>query len=253
MLGICYGMQLIARELGGEVAGRRGRGVRPLAAERSHQRRAAGGDAGGADLLDVAPRHGVRARRRVRRARVARPLRRWRRSSPVERGIYGIQFHPEVVHTPYGQQVLTNFLREVCGCERHLERALGDRGADRGDPRAGRGLPRDLRPLGRRRFERRGAARAPRDRRSADLRVRRPRPDAQERGRAGVAAFRDTFGVPLVAVDAVRSVPRAAEGGHRPRGEAQADRRRVHPRVRGGGRQARTASASSSRARCTRT
>ncbi len=28
----------------------------------------------------------------------------------VERGIYGIQFHPEVVHTPYGQQVLTNFL-----------------------------------------------------------------------------------------------------------------------------------------------
>src|ERR1700752_4459095 len=34
------------------------------------------------------------------------------------RGIYGIQFHPEVVHTPYGQQVLTNFLTDVCGCER---------------------------------------------------------------------------------------------------------------------------------------
>ena len=32
----------------------------------------------------------------------------------TERGIYGIQFHPEVVHTPYGQQVLTNFL------DRHL-------------------------------------------------------------------------------------------------------------------------------------
>ena len=39
-----------------------------------------------------------------------------------ERGIYGIQFHPEVVHTPYGQQVLTNFLIDICGCERHLER-----------------------------------------------------------------------------------------------------------------------------------
>jgi GMP synthase (glutamine-hydrolysing) len=34
-----------------------------------------------------------------------------------ERGIYGIQFHPEVVHTPYGEQILTRFLTEVCGCE----------------------------------------------------------------------------------------------------------------------------------------
>jgi len=36
----------------------------------------------------------------------------------VERGLYGIQFHPEVVHTPYGQQVLTTFLEEICGCAR---------------------------------------------------------------------------------------------------------------------------------------
>jgi GMP synthase (glutamine-hydrolysing) len=36
----------------------------------------------------------------------------------VERGVYGIQFHPEVVHTPYGQQVLENFLGDVCGCSR---------------------------------------------------------------------------------------------------------------------------------------
>jgi GMP synthase (glutamine-hydrolysing) len=35
----------------------------------------------------------------------------------AERSIYGIQFHPEVVHTPYGQQVLTNFLTDICGCE----------------------------------------------------------------------------------------------------------------------------------------
>src|SRR5204862_4806717 len=35
----------------------------------------------------------------------------------VERGIYGIQFHPEVVHTPYGQEVLKTFLREICGCD----------------------------------------------------------------------------------------------------------------------------------------
>src|SRR5262249_40347042 len=44
-------------------------------------------------------------------------------SSPVaaiedtERAIYGIQFHPEVVHTPYGEEILTRFLTDVCGCE----------------------------------------------------------------------------------------------------------------------------------------
>ena len=44
-------------------------------------------------------------------------------SSPVaavedpDRAIFGIQFHPEVVHTPYGQEILTRFLTEVCGCE----------------------------------------------------------------------------------------------------------------------------------------
>jgi GMP synthase (glutamine-hydrolysing) len=44
-------------------------------------------------------------------------------SSPVAavestaRGIYGIQFHPEVVHTPYGEQILTRFLTDICGCE----------------------------------------------------------------------------------------------------------------------------------------
>src|SRR5205085_1755187 len=36
----------------------------------------------------------------------------------VERGVYGIQFHPEVVHTPYGQAILERFLADVCGCER---------------------------------------------------------------------------------------------------------------------------------------
>ncbi|HTY95786.1 MAG TPA: glutamine-hydrolyzing GMP synthase [Solirubrobacteraceae bacterium] len=34
-----------------------------------------------------------------------------------ERSIYGIQFHPEVVHTPYGTEILTRFLTEACGCE----------------------------------------------------------------------------------------------------------------------------------------
>jgi GMP synthase (glutamine-hydrolysing) len=35
----------------------------------------------------------------------------------IEQGIYGIQFHPEVVHTPHGKEILTRFLTEICGCE----------------------------------------------------------------------------------------------------------------------------------------
>jgi len=35
----------------------------------------------------------------------------------VERRIHAVQFHPEVVHTPHGQAVLTHFLYDVCGCE----------------------------------------------------------------------------------------------------------------------------------------
>ena len=53
------------------------------------------------------------------------------------------------------------------------------------DPRAGRRRPRDLRAVRRRRLVGGRAARAPGARRPAHLRVRRPRPDAQERGRAG--------------------------------------------------------------------
>jgi GMP synthase (glutamine-hydrolysing) len=34
-----------------------------------------------------------------------------------ERGMYGIQFHPEVVHTPQGKEILKNFAYNICGCK----------------------------------------------------------------------------------------------------------------------------------------
>jgi GMP synthase (glutamine-hydrolysing) len=35
----------------------------------------------------------------------------------IDRALYGIQFHPEVVHTPYGNAILTTFLEDICGCD----------------------------------------------------------------------------------------------------------------------------------------
>ncbi len=34
----------------------------------------------------------------------------------VEKGIYGLQFHPEVAHTPDGKKILGNFVKSICGC-----------------------------------------------------------------------------------------------------------------------------------------
>ena len=53
----------------------------------------------------------------------------------TERGLYGIQFHPEVVHTPYGQQILERFLTRDRRLRRRLVAGLGDRRAGRADPR----------------------------------------------------------------------------------------------------------------------
>jgi len=117
VLGICYGMQLIALELGGRVEG------------------AEVGEFGRSELVVDRPGRLLAGTPRQQscwmshRDTVFAPPSGFTAlasstASPVaafestERGIYGIQFHPEVVHTPYGQQVLTNFLEGVCGCER---------------------------------------------------------------------------------------------------------------------------------------
>ena len=137
-----------------------------------------------ADGVDVAPRHRRRAargradRRRVR-AYAGRGVRGRRR------GLYGVQFHPEVVHTPHGQEVLKNFLYERRRGGADVDARGGDRGAGRADPRAGRPRARALRALRRRRLGRRRAARAQGRRRPTHLCVRRPRAAAQGRGRAG--------------------------------------------------------------------
>ena len=102
------------------------------------------------------------------------------------RRFYGVQFHPEVTHTVQGPRRCSNrFVLEICGAQARLGDGQLHRRSGRADPRAGRRRRGDPRAVGRRRFERRGGADPPRDRRPADLRVRRPRPAAPDEGRAG--------------------------------------------------------------------
>jgi GMP synthase (glutamine-hydrolysing) len=116
VLGICYGMQLMVHELGGRVeqapTGEFGRSRLTLRD-------------GGGGLLDGLPEEQqcwMSHRDTVFEPPPGFSALASSTESPVaavedtERALYGIQFHPEVVHTPYGTEILTRFLRDVCGC-----------------------------------------------------------------------------------------------------------------------------------------
>jgi GMP synthase (glutamine-hydrolysing) len=117
VLGICYGMQLLAVELGGRVEGAEvGEFGRSELSVSDTGRLLAGTPPEQTCWMShrdtvFAPPSGFAALA----ASTASPVAAF---ESVERGIYGIQFHPEVVHTPYGQQVLQNFLEDICDCER---------------------------------------------------------------------------------------------------------------------------------------
>ena len=83
-----------------------------------------------------------------------------------ERRIYGVQFHPEVVHTPDGGALLRNFTHRVAGCRGDWSMARFRAAAQAAHPRAGRRAAGDLRPVrrGRQRGHRAPAARGDRRR-----------------------------------------------------------------------------------------
>ncbi|HEV2969295.1 MAG TPA: glutamine-hydrolyzing GMP synthase [Pirellulales bacterium] len=115
VLGICYGMQLICEALGGRVESFPAREY-----GRAHVEVLSHGDlfAGVADQSEVWMSHGDQV------SRVSSdfvPLARTG-TCPIAAvkhrrlPIFGLQFHPEVTHTPRGTKILANFLTTVCGC-----------------------------------------------------------------------------------------------------------------------------------------
>ncbi|HWR98942.1 MAG TPA: glutamine-hydrolyzing GMP synthase [Candidatus Methanoperedens sp.] len=119
VLGICYGMQLMAHRLGGEVASAAGReyGRAQLKVLRAGDLFRGFGTRGTGGRV-VWMSHGDRIERLPPGfSPVARTA-----NSPVaamadaKRGFYGLQFHPEVVHTPGGAALLGNFVHRICGC-----------------------------------------------------------------------------------------------------------------------------------------
>src|SRR6185437_15432984 len=117
VLGICYGMQLACLALGAKVGGNEARefgratltvtdpntifrgypGESTVWMSHGDQvQSVAGGDFVPLAATDTCPVAAVK-----------------HRSRPV----FGLQFHPEVSHTPHGGQILANFLRDVCGCQ----------------------------------------------------------------------------------------------------------------------------------------
>jgi GMP synthase (glutamine-hydrolysing) len=115
LLGICYGMQLIGQHFGSPVApGSQGEFGRAAIA-------VSGGDLLWRELgprLDVWMSHGDHIEA------VREPLRQIAGSEAGlvaavahrTRPVFGVQFHPEVSHTPRGTEILRNFAFEVCGC-----------------------------------------------------------------------------------------------------------------------------------------
>ena len=148
VLGICYGMQSMAAQLGGEVetSDHREFGYAQVRA-RGHSRLLAGIEdhvsSEGHGLLDVWMSHGDR---------VSAPPPGFKRiastdSAPIsgiadeDRGLYGVQFHPEVTHTRQGARILRRFVHDICGCasswtpaaiiDDSIERVRRDVGRDR--------------------------------------------------------------------------------------------------------------------------
>ncbi|ALX49078.1 glutamine-hydrolyzing GMP synthase [Lentibacillus amyloliquefaciens] len=116
VFGICYGMQLMALHFDGEVSKTSNREYGKAEINLNQN----------PELLDGTPAkqtvwmsHGDKVIKSPENFRTdaTSPSTPIAAMSNAERGLYGVQFHPEVRHSEYGHEVLRSFVYDVCGCE----------------------------------------------------------------------------------------------------------------------------------------
>jgi GMP synthase (glutamine-hydrolysing) len=115
VLGICYGMQLLAHQLGGRVQAGAAREYGHAVIHRE------GPEVALLDGLDSSISVWMSHGDRIEELPPGFTTMAFSDNSPVavmgddQRRMYGVQFHPEVVHTPQGSEILRNFVYRVCG------------------------------------------------------------------------------------------------------------------------------------------
>ncbi len=131
VLGICYGLQLMGKMLGGEIVSSRRReyGLGTLSFN-------GGGKllAGIKSPIQVWNSHGDKIERLPKGFKAVGTTENsaYALVADESRRFYGMQFHPEVVHTPRGMEIIKNFLYKICGCtgdwkmSDYVERAIAD-------------------------------------------------------------------------------------------------------------------------------
>jgi GMP synthase (glutamine-hydrolysing) len=117
VLGICYGMQFMGHALGGTVeeTGKREYGFARLTLNRTNKifkgiEKEVQCWMSHGDSLTILP-DGFRSTASTPNTKLAA-------MANVKKKLYGLQFHPEVEHTPQGKQMIRKFLFDICGCKR---------------------------------------------------------------------------------------------------------------------------------------